>query len=745
MVVWCAKPPGQPVLGVVVGALDATDNAGPLHLAFRRAATIAVLLVGAMEQAISHALELDTVLDALPRAVIVSDRSGVIRAWNAQAEELYGWTRQEAVGAGAAVVVGAREPDEVSRIRELVLDGQSWTGEMNVLRRDGESLELLVFLSPARDASGAIVGTVMAAEDLTERRQLEHYAAELNDHFRLALEAGELGTFRWDLASGVTTWDSTLERLFGLEPGTFDGTFDAWVALLHPDDVDSAVAVVEEAVENKSGYQMDHRVTWPDGSVHWLQGRGKVTLNDHGEVTGTIGCTADITVRKTAEFEADERARAAAAAAASERLQRERLEFLAKISRAALASRDHREFMRSVTAAAVPNLGDWCALHFLPVANEPPLVEVAHANPDRVAWAHELVERYPFDPLAPTGVAAVVRTGEAEFIPDVSEQLIDELLDGSSIDRVEAKGIIDALDLTSAITVPLQTKRGVLGAMQFVSAESKRHYDESDLALAKAAAGRIADALDNMWLTDQQRHIAATLQAALLPPALPDIPHVQAAVRYWPAGAAVEVGGDFYDIFRLNERRWAVVIGDVCGTGPNGAAVTGIARHTIRAAARHGQDHNGVLDWLNDALLNSNRGLFCTACYATLDRESDEHWSLTNVSGGHPLPVLVRSDGRPDKIGRHGTLLGSFESIRHEPAQVSVEPGDTLIFFTDGVTDVPPPHGLTDAEVGKLFADAAQANDAEQVADAIQQRLSERLPMEDRHDDVALVVLRFDP
>ena len=292
--------------------------------------------------------------------------------------------------------------------------------------------------------------------------------------------------------------------------------------------------------------------------------------------------------------------------------------------------------------------------------------------------------------------------------------------------------------------MPLESKRGVLGAMQFVSAESKRHYDESDLALAKAAAGRIADALDNMWLTDQQRHIAATLQAALLPPALPDIPGIDIAVRYWPAGAAVEVGGDFYDVFPLDDGRWAVVIGDVCGTGPNGAAVTGIARHTIRAAARHGQDHSGVLEWLNDALLHSNRGLFCTACYATLDRQNDGTWLLTTVSGGHPLPVVVRKDGRSEAIGQYGTLLGSFETIRNHPMQTTVAAGDTLMLFTDGITDVAPPHGLSDEAVGQLFAAAAaRTGDAEGIADAIQMGLSEHLPMEQRHDDVALVVLRI--
>ena len=688
-------------------------------------------------------LRTEMVLNALPRAIVICDRAGLIRSWNEQAESLYGWRRDEALGAGAGVIVTARGHEDVVGIRETVLGGDTWKGEIDVLRRNGDSARIFAIVSPLRNVEGEIVGTVMAADDMTERRRLEYQSRELADHLRLAIDAGELGTFRWDMASGVTTWDTTLERLFGLEPGEFDGTFDAWVALLHPDDAEHVLAIVDDAVATKGTYEVDHRVVWPDGSVHWLQGRGKVTLDDQGNVTGTIGCTADITARKLAEVGADERARAAAQVAERERLQRERLEFLADISRAALGATDHQNFMRAVTAAAVPRLGDWCSLHFLPVPTEPPLVEVSHVNPDRVAWARELMDRYPFDPNAPTGVAAVIRTGEAVFIPDVTEAMIADALEQSPIDLAEAKAILDALDLTSLIVVPLESKRGVLGAMQFVSAESNRHYDESDLTLARAAAGRIADALDNMWLTDKQRHIAVTLQAALLPPALPPIPRVQTAVRYWPAGAAVEVGGDFYDIFSLDDDRWAVVIGDVCGTGPNGAAVASIARHTIRAAARHGQDHTGVLEWLNDAVLHSNRDLFCTTCFATLTVAAGCLWRFATISGGHPLPVVVRADGQAETVGAPGTLLGVFGDIRTDVGETTLHVGDTLFLYTDGISDVPPPHTLTTTDVLRLFSAAATAPDADACADAVQALLSEHLPMDRRDDDVALMVFKF--
>ena len=135
-------------------------------------------------------------------------------------------------------------------------------------------------------------------------------ASDLSEHLVLALAAGELGTWHWNLASGVTEWDSTMERIFGLEPGTFDGTFERWVSLIHPDDVDETVATLERAVANRSAYEVEHRVIWGDGTVHWLQGRGTVTLDSDGNVTGTIGCTSDITPRKRLELEATRQVRA---------------------------------------------------------------------------------------------------------------------------------------------------------------------------------------------------------------------------------------------------------------------------------------------------------------------------------------------------------------------------------------------------------------------------------------------------
>jgi serine phosphatase RsbU (regulator of sigma subunit) len=450
-----------------------------------------------------------------------------------------------------------------------------------------------------------------------------------------------------------------------------------------------------------------------------------------------VGCTSDITTAKLAELESQR-------AVDGERLRRERVEFLSTINEAALATPDLEGLMHVVAQAAVPRLGDWCTLHYIGEPNTLPIAEIAHVDAEKLSWVHDLQVRYPYDPDGATGPAAVIRTGQAEFI-QVDDEYLDVAIGESDLPVDEARQIVDALQLTSMITVPLVTKRGVVGAMQFVSAESGRRYDDDDFDLATEAASRIAAALDNAWLSDQHRQVASALQEALLPVAVPEIDGVTLAVRYWAAGTVNEVGGDFYDVVRIGPHRWAIVIGDVCGTGPQAAAVTAKARHTIRAAATHGIDHHHVLEWVNDAILAGGRGRFCTVLYATLEPRGDGTWSFTSVAGGHPLPVLVSADGSSRPLGRTGTLIGALRTIDVHPGETVLAPGDTVVAYTDGVTDVRPPYGIDDAAAEKLIATAARdGQTAEDIAGRIEQSIIDVLPIPDRGDDIALVVVRID-
>jgi serine phosphatase RsbU (regulator of sigma subunit) len=421
--------------------------------------------------------------------------------------------------------------------------------------------------------------------------------------------------------------------------------------------------------------------------------------------------------------------------------RRTELELLARLTDTALDAADHLDLMEQACAAAVPTLGDWCALVFLPEDGGPPLVASAHVDPAKEAYVDELLRRHPYDPEGATGIPAVIRAGTTAFVPRLTSEIIDDTIASSPLDITEATSILEHLEINSVIIVPMRTKRRVVGAMQLVSAESGRRYGAGDVDLAEAVAGRLGEALDATWMADQQRNIAATLQRALLPPELPAIPGLDVAARYWPAGAS-EVGGDFYDVFPLPDRRWALLIGDVCGTGPDAAALTSIARHTVRAAARHGVAPRETVEWLNEAVRQSHRNLPCTACYATLSEVDSGVWHLTSTAAGHPLPIIATNE-RVTDLGTPGTLLGVFDDIVTTTANVDLRPGDVVVLYTDGITDLPPPYGITPSELADLIeALAAEAN-ADDIADGIHRSLLDRVPDRRRQDDVALLVVRI--
>ena len=681
-------------------------------------------------------LDLGSVLDALPRAIVVTDPEARILLWNAQAERLYGWAAEEVLGRPVTdVLVPISGLEEAAGIMAGVGAGEGWEGDFSVIRRDGTPVRVWVRDQPVLDADSKVLAIVGASEDVTELRRVEQENADLTAHLLLALEAGQLGTFRWDRTTGAVVWDGRLEVLFGLAPGTFDGTFDTYLGLVHPDDRERLLSVIDQALSSRAPYEVEHRVVWPDGSVHWVHGSGQVTLDGDGNVTGTIGCTRDITDDVRAEEERQELTDRALQAAEEERINRQRLEVLATINDALAAAETREEVMANVAQAAVPLLADWCAVHL--VGEGPvPDVEIAHHDPERVAYALALRELTPYDPDAPTGIPKVIRTGEPDFYPVIDEAMLDAI---GATDV--ARQVVAELGLISGIQVPLRKRGRIVGALQLVMTTSHRQYTLDDLTLAEAIAARVASTLENRRLAQEQREIASALQASLLPDDLPAIPGLEMAVRYWANGEAVEVGGDFYDAFPIDERTWGVVIGDVCGTGPSAAATTGLARHTIAASAWHGDDHETVLQNLNTTLRRRAAHTFCTALYATI-RVDDDRTTFTFASAGHPLPIVVGADGHVRTIGRPGRLAGLFDAIEVTVTSAPIEAGDSIVLYTDGATDVAPPHGLTRTELEEIVRDAAVGSTGpEVVANRLDARLSAILPIRERRDDIAILVI----
>jgi serine phosphatase RsbU (regulator of sigma subunit) len=236
------------------------------------------------------------------------------------------------------------------------------------------------------------------------------------------------------------------------------------------------------------------------------------------------------------------------------------------------------------------------------------------------------------------------------------------------------------------------------------------------------------------------RELAATLQLSLLPARLPNLPKIECAAYFRPAGDGQIVGGDFYDLFQDGHGRWSLMVGDVCGKGPPAAALTALARYTLRAAAESERLPSRILASLNDAVLREHSATaMCTAVYATLDVNGSPR--MTVSSGGHPLPLLVHSDETVEELGAPGTLLGVDPEPTLSDVDVELRPGEAVLFYTDGLIDAfAPRHVLEMTELQSLLRSCAGRSPTE-IINEIDRSLLHASPAEPR-DDIAIVVLQ---
>lgn len=297
----------------------------------------------------------------------------------------------------------------------------------------------------------------------------------------------------------------------------------------------------------------------------------------------------------------------------------------------------------------------------------------------------------------------------------------------------------------SYLVAPVADRRGEIIAALFVGHHRPQAFRASHERLLEAMARFLASALENAEHLHERDRVAEGLQQTLLPPLLPVIPGVDLAARYRAAFVDAHVGGDFYDVFVAGDARWGAIIGDVCGTGPEAAAVTGIARYTVRALAATSKSPASTMDALNTALVQQRVDRrFLTATHLLFSVVPDDGIEVDIARAGHPPSAVLRTDGAVELLEKpRGTLLGVFDEATVEDGFVHLGLGDALVLYTDGLVEARAPGSKEQLGYERL-ADLLTSS-AGRTADGIARRLeaaAEDWSGGDIIDDVAILVLR---
>jgi serine phosphatase RsbU (regulator of sigma subunit) len=357
---------------------------------------------------------------------------------------------------------------------------------------------------------------------------------------------------------------------------------------------------------------------------------------------------------------------------------------LAEVAEVSEAAASLEETFAAICDVIVPALADFCMIDVIESGSVRRVaVRVAPGSGPDVQQG--LLERKPSIPermVRDEGAS----TPELRFFERMTEADLREIAhdDGGDL------GFLRTLKVRSAITVPLKARGRVTGALTLGVAWSGRRYRRRDTQFAWILSGRVALALDNSGLfADLERaeaaraEIAETLQRGLLPPPLPHIPGWSLAAMYRPAGAENEVGGDFYDAFRI-AGGWMLVVGDVTGRGAQAASVTALARYTLRTAAILTDDPVAALATLNRALLARRGAALCSVAALALSEDSSQPVRI--AVAGH-LPPLLVDGGDVSEIASADPVLGAFADGRWQVGHSQVEPGQQLVIVTDGITE----------------------------------------------------------
>ncbi|WP_345663488.1 SpoIIE family protein phosphatase [Streptomyces venetus] len=655
-------------------------------------------------------------------AVVQIDRTGHITAWSEDAEELFGYPAEQVTGKPLTdLAAWPHTPGTSTGIAEA-LQLSRWEGSYGIRAADGRVTPVYASHLRVRDTGGEPSTVCLLVRD--------HERAVLQTPLRVPADSATTSegqsTDPFEVFIGSPApddLDGLLQRTVERARDMLDGD-SAFLLLATDDETELEVRastglpsarqrfarVPVEAGPGRYGSArmpaVHDDLTAVPGAVPLLNGTGMrsvvtVPLKVEGRLTGSLGVAAEAPARYSNEealrlqFAADRIALAVESARLGEleRLRRGSLSFLVEASDLLAGTLDRDQTLALMAQMTVPTLATWCAVYTIAdQASEPYLSYVLHEDEELIDGIKSLLSKVPPpDPVPTPGARVWTAPGEVAHQAALRSSMRSLGLSGGPTRQV-TPGIGPTLATASAVggetvVLPLVARNRVIG-MLTLGKPTDEHFRQEILELAEDLSRRAALALDNARLYSERTAISQSLQRSLLPPELPTIEGVEVEVIYRAAGEGNEVGGDFYDVFPISDGSYGFAIGDVCGTGPNAAAVTGLARHALRLLAREGLSGPTVLERLNSAILDEGaRSRFLTLLYGEMRPQEDGSAELKVVCAGHPLPLRLRPDGTVEPAAEPQPLLGVIEDLELYEQTVTLDPGDVLLCVTDGVTE----------------------------------------------------------
>ncbi|MFE5486681.1 SpoIIE family protein phosphatase [Streptomyces sp. NPDC056527] len=651
-------------------------------------------------------------------AVAQIDRGGAITSWNEDAEELFGYSSEQVTGKPLGDLAAWPHTPGIGTGLVEALRLSRWEGSYGIRCADGRVIPVYASHLRVRDAEGEPSTVCLLVR--------EYERAVLQTPQRPAVsdpgaESRTTDPFEVFIGSPAPDdLDGLLQRTVERARDMLDGD-SAFLLLATDDETELEVRAttglpsarqrfarvpVETGASRYGSARMPavhEDLAAVPGAVPLLEGTGMrsvvtVPLKVEGRLTGSLGVAAEGSNRYSNEealrlqFAADRIALAVESARLGEleRLRRGSLSFLVEASDLLAGTLDRDQTLALMAQMTVPTLATWCAVYTIAdQVSEPYLSYVLHEDEDRIDGLKALLSSIaPPDPVPTPGARVWAAPAEAAHRSALSTSLRE--LGQSSVPL--SSGIDTTLATAAAVggetvVLPLVARNRVIG-MLTLGKPSDDHFRQEILELAEDLSRRAALALDNARLYSERMAISQSLQRSLLPPGLPQIPGVEVEVIYRAAGEGNEVGGDFYDLFPIRDNAYGFAIGDVCGTGPEAAAVTGLARHALRLLAREGFGGPAVLERLNAAILDEGaRSRFLTLLYGEMWPQEDGSAILKVVCAGHPLPLRLRQDGTVVPAADPQPLLGVLDDLELYEQTITLDPGDVLLCVTDGVTE----------------------------------------------------------